>query len=119
MRVAATEDPPDPHRPAAALRLVDLRRAVIGHLLVVGSPVTVGQVVDALADVFGRDAVGPKRVSDLLRYQVRLGRVRRLDRGVYESVPGALSKATAWRCVNWQREQERERQRWLRDCAAR
>jgi hypothetical protein len=87
---------------------------MLGQLLAAGGPLNVGQLVALLAAELGDVAVDPKRVSDMLRYQVRIGRVRRVGRGLYEVIPGALSKATAWRCVNWRLEQERADQRWLR-----
>ena len=79
---------------------------MLGHLLVAGAPVSIPELIDALADRFG-GCVDAKRISDVLRYQVGLGRVRRLERGVYEIVPGVVPRSTAWRCVNWQREQLR------------
>ena len=100
-------------------RPIDLRRALLGHLLVAAAPVGVGALVSALRAELGDSAADPKRVSDMLRYQARIGRVRRVGRGLYEVVPGALSKATAWRCVNWRLEQERADQRWLRADASR
>jgi hypothetical protein len=87
-------------------RDLDVRRAVLGTLLSAGAPVRVGELVDLLGPRFGADA-GPKGVSDLLRHQVRMGRVRRVERGVYAIVPGAIPKTTAWRCVNWRREMVR------------
>ncbi len=96
-------------------RPLDLRRALLGCLLVAAAPLTIAQLVDALAQDFAREATLPKRVADALRYQVALGRVRRVDRGVYEIVSGSMSRATAWRCVNWKRERERSHQRWVRD----
>jgi hypothetical protein len=102
---------------SSAPRPIDLRRALLGHLLVAGAPVGVGALVSALRAELGDSAADPKRVSDMLRYQVGVGRVRRVGRGLYEVVPGALSKATAWRCVNWRLEQERADQRWLRSDA--
>ncbi|HEX6425948.1 MAG TPA: hypothetical protein VFZ79_20820 [Acidimicrobiales bacterium] len=89
------------------LRPVDLRRAVLALLLASPGPVPVRRVVDSLVHELGDGAVTAKQVADMLRYQVRHGRVRRVDRGVYEAVPGALSRSTAWRCVNWRREHER------------
>jgi hypothetical protein len=91
-------------------RDLDVRRAVLGTLLSSGSPVRVGELVDLLAPWFGPD-VGPKRLSDLLRHQVRMGRVRRVDRGLYAIVPGAVPRTTAWRCVNWRHEVERSSHR--------
>lgn len=92
---------PGGHRP------IDLRRALLGHLLTAGDPVTVRGLVDALAGDFGADAE-PKRIADMLRYQVRRGRVRRTARGVYQAMPGAFARSTAWRCVNWRRLQPDE-----------
>jgi hypothetical protein len=93
-----------------SLSPVDLRRAVLGHLIRAGGPVAVGDLSDGLVREFG-PAAGGKRLADLLRYQARLGRVRRVRRGVYQFVPGSLSKTTAWRCVNWRTERERTQAR--------
>lgn len=93
------------------VRSVDLRRAVLGHLLRAGGPVLLHELVEQLAadfpDGIGDNRLTPKRIADVLRYQVRLGRVRRVGRGVYEAVPGAMSRSTAWRCLNWRRERQR------------
>jgi hypothetical protein len=62
--------------------------------LVAGAPVSIPELIDALADRFG-GCVDAKRISDVLRYQVGLGRVRRLERGVYEIEPGVLPRSTA------------------------
>ena len=91
----------DRHQP------LDLRRAVLATLLGAQGPVRISQVVAVLEAHFGPGAGDPKRVSDLLRHQMRLGRVRRVERGVYTIVPGAIPKTTAWRCINWRREMER------------
>jgi hypothetical protein len=97
---------------------LDLRRAILGHLLTARSPVTVAGVVAAVAPAFGPE-VTAKRVADVLRYQVRIGRVRRVDRGVYQAVPDAFPKATAWRCVNWRRAAAHAAERARREAAAR
>jgi hypothetical protein len=89
---------------------IDLRRAVLGHLIRAERPVAIDDLVRAVAPEFGAMA-SCKRISDLLRYQARLGHVRRMRRGVYEFVPGSLSKSTAWRCLNWRRERERMQHR--------
>lgn len=96
-----------------------MRRAILGHLLTARFPVTVADVAAAMTLEFGPEAVTPKRVADVLRYQVRLGRVRRVDRGVYQAVPEAIPKATAWRCVNWRRAAEHAAARARREAAAR
>jgi hypothetical protein len=72
--------------------------------------VSINDLVAALAPEFGEGA-DRKRISDLLRYQERRGHVRRLRRGVYQFVPGSLTKTTAWRCLNWRRERERRERR--------
>jgi hypothetical protein len=100
---------------AAIARPIDLRRAVLGRLLASGAPVTIAALVDEMNRVFGVDVVSPKRIADVLRYQVRLGRVRRVDRGVYQVVPGALPKATAWRCLNWRVERDYQDERRRRE----
>ena len=98
---------------------LDLRRAILGHLLATRSPVTVAEVVAAMTAAFGAEAITPKRVADVLRYQARRGRVRRVDRGVYQVVPEAIPKATAWRCVNWRRAADLAAERAKREAAAR
>lgn len=85
---------------------LDLRRAVLAHLILARRPVSLGELVDALPADLG-SLVDRKRVADMLRYQEGLGRVRRVRRGVYQYVPGSLAKATAWRCIHWRREHER------------
>jgi hypothetical protein len=98
---------------------LDLRRAILGHLLVTRSPVTVADVIAALSSDFGPAGITSKRVADVLRYQVGRGRVRRVDRGVYQAVPEAIPKATAWRCVNWRRAAAYASDRARREAAAR
>jgi len=88
-------------------------------MLTAGGPVSVRRLVAALTDELGPGIVDHKRVSDMLRYQAGLGRVRRVARGVYEVVPGAMSRSTAWRCMAWRRERDRRIARWTRDRAAR
>ena len=88
-------------------RPIDVRRALLGHLITSGGPATLDDLVAALAGAFGAawaEPGGRRQVAELARYQVRLGRVRRVRCGVYEIVPGTLSRSTAWRCVNWRGE---------------
>ena len=96
-----------------------MRRAILGHLLTARSPITVPDVVAAVSGAFDPEEITPKRVAEVLRYQVRLGRVRRVDRGVYQAVPEAFPKATAWRCVNWKRAAAHAAERARREAAAR
>lgn len=92
------------------LSVTDLRRAVLGHFIRSAGPVAIADLVTALTPDFGESAT-PKRISDLVRYQVRLGRLARVRRGLYRYVPGSLPRTTAWRCVNWGRERGRTRLR--------
>ncbi len=95
-----THDPPYPPSP------LDLRRAVLSHLMRTGAPVRLATLVAALRPDFGPYA-DAKRVSDVLRYQARLGRARRVARGTYQYVPGSVPRTTAWRCHNWRQERAR------------
>ena len=75
------------------------RRAIIGVLLDAGGPVGIGEIVARLGQIrpSGR-RLGNKDVSDALRYQARLGRIRRVQRGVYVAIPSAMSASMRWRC---------------------
>jgi hypothetical protein len=82
----------------------DLRRMVLGVLIRAGRPMTVAEVVAAV------EVDGPplhlrpgqhahKVLADLLRQQVRAGRVRRVARGTY--TVGTLSPSMRWRSLHW------------------
>ncbi len=81
-----------------------LRRALLGILLVAGSPLTVGEITARL-QASGRttwSSVGDpphKRVADTLNSLVRSGRAERVRRGVYAVVPTSMSRTTRQRCV--------------------
>ena len=84
-----------------------LRRAVLGVLLRERGSMTVAEVVSELhARGVTTSAATHKPpnavVADLLGYQVRIGRVVRIRRGVYSAMPAALSRTTKWRCLHWQ-----------------
>lgn len=73
--------PTDP----VAGRPVDVRRALLGHLITSGRPTTLDDLVATLVCAFGAAWAEPgarRQVAELARYQVRLGRVRRVRRGV-------------------------------------
>lgn len=120
-----TGDAPNPDSSAAAapavsaVSAVDVRRALLGQLLEAGGPVPIEVLVGHLAAAFGHDVASPKRASDILRYQMRLGRVRRVARGTYEAEPRAMSRSMIWRCINWRRERVRQDQRRMHDLRAR
>lgn len=82
---------------------------MIGILLAAGRPLRVEEVVEELH----RAGVRPSErltkserqtIGDLLAYQVRAGRVRRVSRGVYAVVPESMSRSTRWRRLHWQRD---------------
>jgi hypothetical protein len=71
-----------------AVSNIGLRRAVLGVLLRAGEPTTITEIIDALASqgvttnfLLARSPA--EVVSDLLRYQARLGRVRKVARATY------------------------------------
>jgi hypothetical protein len=95
------------------VRPVDLRRAMLGVLLADGGPVTLDEVIHRLEVVHRIRLDRPigvstrRRVSDMLRYQVRAGRAVRVARGVYAAAPQGMSRSTVWRCLNWERLRDR------------
>jgi hypothetical protein len=118
--VAADDDAARPITPPGAhadrlrhVRPVDLRRALLAVLLTDGGPVSLDDVIRRLEHVHRIHldrAVGVstrRRVSDMLRYQVRAGRAVRVARGVYAAVPQGMSRSTVWRCLNWERVRDR------------
>lgn len=77
-------------------RLLLRRRLVLGALLVARRPMSVGE----LGDVVRRHVpTSDKAVADVLRYQLALGRVRRVAQGVDAVVPDALSTSMRQRCT--------------------
>ena len=90
-------------------RNIELRRAVMRVLLRAEAPVRVAEIVQTLQDVDrievadARATTPSQRVSNLLGWQVRQGRVRRVDRGVYVAVPEAIPRTTRWRIEHWDR----------------
>lgn len=88
-------------------RNVELRRAVLRILLRANAPMRVAEIVRALEDddhLFveaHRAASASQRVSNLLGWQVRQGRVRRVGWGAYVVVPEAIPRTTRWRIEHW------------------
>jgi hypothetical protein len=78
----------------------------LGTLLLAGRPMTVTEIVETLhahgvttSPVLTRS---PSRViADLLAYQVRAGRVRKVARATFALVPGATSASTRSRWRHW------------------
>ena len=89
------------------VRNIDLRRAVLRVLLRAGRPLRLCDIVTtleqeehiAIADAW--EATASQRLSNLLGWQVRQGRVRRLARGIYVAVPEAIPRTTRWRIEHW------------------
>ncbi len=50
---------------------------------------------------------GPSRViADLLAYQARVGKVRKVGSATFVALPGSMSRSTRWRCLHWRNELE-------------
>ena len=93
---------------------LQLRRAVLAVLLDAAGPLRLTDIVTALDREHGID-LGvqwqharqvrsiEQRLSDLVRWQVRAGRVRRVARATFVASPTAMSSSTQWRCRNWRR----------------
>jgi hypothetical protein len=86
---------------------IELRRAVLRILLRANAPVRVSEIVRELEDEHDvfiqayRTASASQRVSNLLGWQVRQGRVRRVGWGEYVAVPEAIPRTTRWRIEHW------------------
>jgi len=98
----------DPPRRVVIISGLRLRRAVLGILLDARGPMAVHDVVRALAragvTTDPRLVRDPGRVvSDLLSYQARLGRVRRVAHGAYEALAERISPAMRSRARHWAR----------------
>jgi hypothetical protein len=74
-----------------------ITEAALGVLIEAGRPMTIGQILadlEARGVRLARENPG-KALSDVLRYQTRTGRVRKVGRGRYEVRP--LPRTTTWR----------------------
>lgn len=81
-----------------------LRRALFAVLLDAGGALAVTDIVDALhaaGVTVSRAKPVNKVIADMLAYQVRAGRVRRVSRAMYAVIPTALSRSTQRRCRLW------------------
>ena len=92
-------------------RPIDVRRAVLGMLMRADEGLSLGEMRAALLSRDGIEVDG-KRLADLVRWQMRRGRVRRVGRGRYAFVVGSMSRSSAWRCLHWKLV---ARRRWERD----
>jgi len=87
---------------------IDLRRAVIGILLAADRPLSAADIVQRMHQAGATPATAPGRrptqvVSDVVAYQRRLGRVRRIERDRHLAVPTAMSPAMRSRSRHWRR----------------
>ena len=90
-----------------------VRRAIVGTLLRAGRPMRVAELTAAVLaarPIRWRGAeLDARKVSDVLRHQQTLGRVRSVGRGVWEAVPTAFSRTTRWRYERWEQVWDRDR----------
>jgi hypothetical protein len=101
---------------------IDVRRAVLAVLLRAhGGPLTIAQIVERtrtdshldLAKIPGRTPPH-RRVSDILRHQVRAGRAQVVERGIYLLFVEEFARSTQWRALHWEdARRERLRRRYL------
>jgi hypothetical protein len=89
-------------------RPIDVRRAVLGVLMRCAASgagavegLSLGELRAALLSHDGIELDG-KRLADLVRWQMRRGRVSRVRRARYAFVVGSMSPSSAWRCLHWQ-----------------
>ena len=96
-----------PHADRRPIRNIALRRAVMRVLLRAREPVCVAEIIrrleddDRIAIADAHEATASQRVSNLLGWQVRRGRVRRVARGEYLVLPDAIPRTTRWRIEHW------------------
>jgi len=91
-----------------------LRRAVLGILLAAREPLTAREIAADLhlggATTQPMLSKGTSRViADLLAYQARIGRVRKVGPATFVVLPGSMSRSTRWRCLHWRDEVARLR----------
>jgi len=83
-----------------------LKYAVIGTLIRADCALTIAELTERMRCSRPIDGVlgelTPKRLSDMLRAQVAVGRVYRVRRGCYRVVPVAMARTTTWRYVRWE-----------------
>jgi hypothetical protein len=85
-----------------------------------GGPLSIDEIVRLTAEESGLDlrnvrGVPPRRrVSDILRHQVRAGRAEVVGRACYRLLVGRFARSTEWRALHWQQARaERMRRRYL------
>ena len=95
---------------------LDVRRAVFAVFIRAdGGPLTIAEVISRTKSESGLDLQalpGPsphQRISDMMRHQVRYGRAKAVERGVYALDTTAFSRSTIWRCLHWRSLAERRR----------
>ena len=86
-----------------------LRRAVLGILLAAGEPLTARDIAATLR--LGGVTTKPmlskgtsRVVADVLAYQERVGKVRKLGPATFFVLPASMSRSTRWRCLHWRDE---------------
>jgi len=96
--------------PELHLTPLDIRRALLAVFFRAGGgPLSIGEVVHRMRENEGIDlarlpGVNPRRrVSDMMRHQVREGRAVVVERGSYRLLVHTLSASTAYRCLRWRK----------------
>jgi hypothetical protein len=100
---------------------IDVRRAVLAVLFRAnGGPLTIADIVDRTStdshlDLARIGGTPPhRRVSDILRHQVRAGRAQVVERGRYLLFVEEFARSTQWRALHWNEARtERLRRRYL------
>lgn len=84
-------------RTSIGIKPIDVRRMVLGALLIAGTELSIPDIVQSIDDRVGI-RVPARTVAEVCRHQLRAGRVVRVSRGVYRVQPMAFSASTIWRC---------------------
>ena len=95
------------------LKPIDVRRAVLSVFMRRGGgPLAIDEIVRLTHELAGLDlaelgGVAPRRrVSDIMRHQVREGRAEVYRRGSYRLFLEEFSISTRWRCLHWRKVKE-------------
>lgn len=83
------------------MRPVDIRRAILRVFLQARRPLSIDEVVAGTAA--DGVSISRRKVSDVMRHQVRVGHAQVHRRGTYSLDPTVFSTSTLWRCIHWRK----------------